>query len=456
MPNQAVPNGESTFWHGFTNMRGFRRRGVSIAEADGVWVVDTEGRRYLNAFAGLCNLSLGGAHPEIIEAIREQAGKLLYFPIERATHPIAEEYAHRLTRVTPEGLNTVFYASTGSEANETIIKMIRQCQRLRYGPDTTKLQIVALDRAYHGVTLGALSATGSAFRRFRDQFEPLVPGFHHAPTPYAYRCAVGCGGTCDLSCADALERVIDRVGPENIGGVMVEPALGVGGAIVPPAAYHARIREICDRHHILLAFDEVITGFGRLGEWFGADYFGVTPDFMALSKGINSGYLPFGAVVVRDQVYGEFLSAVDGFIATGSTTNGNPLCCAAALATLDVMERDGIVAHVRETGKYLFDRCEDLRRHSIVGDIRGAGLLMGIELVKDRETKEPIPQQQWQVIEDRIALSGLIMGSQGAEGLGGTIGIVPPLTITTDDIDELYRRLDSVLARYSRLTAKAR
>ncbi|MCM6775615.1 aspartate aminotransferase family protein [Nocardia sp. CDC159] len=455
MPNRAVPETESTLWHGFTNMRGFRRRGISIAGADGVWVTDNDGNRYLNAFAGLCNLSLGGSHPEIVAAIREQAGKLLYFPIERATHHIADDYARRLTGVTPEGLNIVFYASTGSEANETVIKMMRQYQRLRRGPDTAKLGVVALDRAYHGVTYGALSATGSAFRRFREQFEPLLPGFHHAPTPYAYRCAFDCANMCTLACADAVEAVIERVGADRIAGVLVEPALGVGGAIVPTAAYHRRLREICDRHDILLAYDEVITGFGRLGEWFGADYFGVRPDFMALSKGINSGYLPFGAVVVRDEIYREFLTEVDGFIATGSTTNGNPLCCAAALATLDIMERDGIVDHAREMGKYLFDKFENLREYPIVGDIRGAGLLMGIELVRDRRTKEPIPKQQWQVIEDRIALAGLIMGSQGAEGLGGTIGIVPPLTITRDEIDEIYRRLDGVLARYSRLTAKS-
>ncbi|AFU03186.1 aspartate aminotransferase family protein [Nocardia brasiliensis] len=454
MPNQIASEPDSTFWHGFTNMRGFRRRGISIAAADGVWVVDTEGKRYLNAFGGLCNLSLGGAHPEIIDAIREQAGKLLYFPIERATHQAADEYARRLAAVTPEGLNTVFYASTGSEANETVLKMMRQYQRLRFGDDTTKLGVIALDRAYHGVTYGALSATGSAFRRFRKQFEPLTPGFHHAPSPYAYRCESGCAGTCTLACADTIELMIERLGAHTIAGVLVEPALGVGGAIVPTREYHERLREICDRNDLLLAYDEVITGFGRLGEWFGADYFGVRPDFMALSKGINSGYLPFGAVVVRDVVYREFLSAVDGFIATGSTTNGNPLCCASALATLEVMQRDGIVDQVRQTGKYLFDKFENLREHTIVGDIRGAGLLMGIELVKDRATKEPIPQQQWQVIEDRLALSGLIIGSQGAEGLGGTIGIVPPLTITTDEVDELYRRLDGVLARYARLTAK--
>jgi len=454
MPKQADPVAGSTLWHGFTNMRDFRRRGISIAEADGVWVVDSNNKRYLNAFAGLCNMSLGGAHPEIIEAIRDQANKLMYFPIERATHKAADDYAQRLAEVTPDGLNTVFFASTGSEAVETIIKMMRQCQRIRFGPDTIKLGIIALDRAYHGVTYGALSATGTAFHRFRDQFEPLAPCFYHAPSPYAYRCESGCGGTCTLACADAVESVITRVGPEKIAGVLVEPAMGVGGVIVPPAEYHQRIREICDQHDILLGFDEVITGFGRLGEWFGANFFDAKPDFMALSKGINSGYLPFGAVVVRDAVYQEFLSSVSGFLATGSTTNGNPLCCAAALATLDIMQRDGVVDQARKTGEYLLRTFDNLREYPIVGDVRGAGLMLGIELVKDRGTKELIAQRHWQAIEDRIALSGLIIGSQGVEGLGGTIGVVPPLTITTEEVDEIYQRLDRVLARYSRLIGK--
>lgn len=441
----------STFWHGFTNMRRFGQRSVNIVEADGAWVKDDKGNAYLNAYSSLVNLNLGGSQTEIADAISRQAHRLPYFTIERATHDAAEEYARRLTRLTPDGLNTVFYASTGAEANETVFKLMRQYQRVRHGKDTEKLAIITLDRGFHGVTYGAISATGSSFRHWREPFEPLVPGFHHAPSPYAYRCSLGCGGTCDVSCADAVETMIERLGPDKVAGVMVEPVLGVGGVLMPPPGYHERLRELCDRHDVLLAFDEVITGFGRLGTWFGADYFGVVPDFMSLSKGINGGYLPFAAVVLKEEIYDTFLTGVDGFVPTGSTNNGNPICCASGIAALDVMERDGIVDRVARNGKYMFEKFSAFLDYPIVGDIRGAGLLMGIELVRNKETREPIPAHQWQIIEDRIALSGLILGSSGSEGIGGNIGVAPPLTIETGEIDEIYDRLDGVFSRYAKL-----
>lgn len=442
---------ESAVWHGFTNMRRFLQRPICVVEAQGAWVRDAEGNTYLNAFSSLLNLNLGGGQADIADRIAQQARQLPYFPIERATHGPAEEYARRLVAKMPAGLNHVFYASTGSEANETVIKTVRQYQRIRHGDNTDKWEIIALDRGYHGVTLGALSATGSSFSRWRNQFRPLLPGFHHVSSPYAYRCKFGCGGACTLKCADAVRAKIEEVGPTRIGGVLVEPVLGVGGVVKPPREYHERLRAICDEYGIVLAYDEVVTGFGRLGTWFGADYFGVTPDLMALSKGINGGYLPFGAVVVKDEIYRAFMATDMGVFANGSTTNGNPICCASALATLDIIERDELIERGRATGTYMFELFDHLHEYPIVGEIRGAGLLMGIELVRDRSSREPIPDDQWEIIESRLALSGLILGSSSGEMGATIIGVAPPLTTSREDIEELYRRIAQVIERYSTL-----
>lgn len=442
--------GVSPVWHGFTDMTRFRRSPMRIVSAEGSYVTDATGKRYLNAFSSLMNLNLGGGRQDIVDRIARQAESLPYFTIERATHQPAEEYAARLAAVAPAGLDYVFYASTGSEANETIIKTIRQYQRIRNGPDTAKTEIIALDRGYHGVTLGALSATGTAFAHWRDQFSPLLPGFRHVPSPYAYRCRVGCGGNCDLSCARAVRAEVLAAGPDRVAGIMVEPVLGVGGVIAPPRAYHQYLRELCDEFGMLLAFDEVVTGFGRLGEWFAADYFGVTPDLMAVSKGINGGYLPFAAVVASGGVHDAFADHASGFFANGSTTNGHPVCCASGLATLDALEK-GLIDTARERGKYLFERFADLAGAPIVGEIRGAGLLMGIELVTSREARSPVPAPQWEVILDRLATSGLIVGSSGPDMGATMLGIAPPLTVTEDEIDRIYAVVSDTVHRYSRL-----
>ena len=446
----ALGNG-TAFWHGFTNMKQFQNHPLRFTDGSGVWVNDEHGKTYLNGFSSLINLTLGASQPTIVDAMAEQARRLPYFPIERASHDAAERYAQRLAGVLPAGLDTIFYASTGAEANETAFKIMRQYQRLRHGPDTTKVGIVSFDRGFHGVTYGALSATGTSFAHWRDQFAPLLPGFHHVRSPMGYRCELGCADACTAECADAVEQDLLRIGVDNIAGLLIEPVLGVGGILAPTAGYHQRIREICDRHDILLAYDEVVTGFGRLGSWFGADHFGVTPDLMSLAKGINSGYLPLAAVAMREAVYEPFRSNLDGFIATGSTNNGNPICCASGLATLDVLEREDIVARARANGKYMFEKFSQLYDNPIVGNIRGAGLLMAVELVSDRDRKTPIPKQTWELIEGRLALSGLILGSTGGDGIGGNIGIAPPLTIGTEEIDEMYCRIAEVLSRYERL-----
>jgi adenosylmethionine-8-amino-7-oxononanoate aminotransferase len=439
----------SKVWHGFTNMRRFLRSPLTIVAADGCYVTDEHGNRYLNAFSSLMNLNLGGGQQDIVKRISDQATALPYFPIERATHQPAEEYARRLTELTPAGLDYVFYASTGSEANESIIKIIRQHQRLKHGATTRKIGIIALDRGYHGITLGALSATGTAFTQWREQFAPLLPGFHHVPAPYSYRCPFFCAGSCDLSCARAVRTKIEEVGPENLAGIMVEPVLGVGGVLAPPREYHLYLRELCREFDLILAFDEVVTGFGRLGEWFAAHYYDVAPDLMALSKGINGGYLPFGAVAVSSGIYDTFAEHDNGFFANGSTTNGHPVCCASALATLDALQ-GGVIDQAREQGAYLFKRFRELSDNAIVGEIRGIGLLMGIELVADPRSRKPLPQEQWDIILGRLASSGLIIGSSNSDMGATVLGIAPPLTVLGEEIDDIYRIVSSTIQRYSR------
>jgi adenosylmethionine-8-amino-7-oxononanoate aminotransferase len=451
MTSEQLPRrrlADSRVWHGFTNMRRFARSPLTIVAAEGCYVTDERGNRYLNAYSSLMNLNLGGGRQDIVSKIADQAAVLPYFPIERATHKPAEEYARRLTGLMPAGLDYVLYASTGSEANESVIKIIRQHQRLRHGVATGKTGIIALDRAYHGITLGALSATGTAFAQWRDQFAPLLPGFHHVPAPYSYRCPFSCAGACDLSCARAVRAKIEEAGPESLAGIMVEPVLGVGGVLAPPREYHLYLRELCREFDLLLAFDEVVTGFGRLGEWFAADYYGVTPDLMALSKGINGGYLPFAAVVVSAGIYDTFAAHDNGFFANGSTTNGHPVSCASALATLDALQ-GGVVDQAREQGAYLFKRFRELSGNAMVAEIRGVGMLMGIELVADRSSRTPLSQEQWDVILGRLASSGVIVGSSNLDMGATVLGIAPPLTVTREEIDNIYEIVSGTIQRYS-------
>jgi putrescine aminotransferase len=424
--------------HGFGSPALVDQQGtIRLVKGRGVYVWDSQGRRYVDGLASLWNVAVGHGRAEIARAAARQMRALEYAPtlLGFSSEP-AIRLAARLVSKAPKGLTRVVFTSGGSESNETVIRLVRLYWRLRGRPD--KIQIVALDRAYHGSSTGAASLTG--LPHFHQYYEPLLPGVLRMPRPYAYRCEFQCSyPRCDLTCADELERMVAREGADKIGAFIAEPVQGVGGVIVPPPGYFERIREICDRHQILLIVDEVITGFGRLGTWFGIQRWNATPDMLVFAKGVTSGYLPLGGVMLREQIFDTLLQAGPGFsLHHGFTYSGHPTVCAAALANLDIIERERLIPAVRRKARHFERRMRQLATLPIVGEVRCAGLMGAVELVRDRETKAPLAESLR--VPARIRAAALRRGVIVRAG-ADTIALCPPLIITTDQIDLLTRVL---------------
>ncbi|HLH68811.1 MAG TPA: aspartate aminotransferase family protein [Candidatus Dormibacteraeota bacterium] len=392
----------------------------------GSTLFDLRGRPFLDAMAGLWNVNVGYGRAELAEAAAEQMREL---PFSSAYggfgHAPAILLATRLAELTPGDLEVTFFASGGAEANETAYKIARLYWRLRGRPE--KVQIVARLRAYHGLTYGATSATGLPM--FWEGVGPLAPGFLHAPAPHPYRYEGD--GTPGEGYAEALERMIVEAGPETVAAVVAEPVQGAGGVIVPPGDYLGRVREICDRYDLLLIADEVITGFGRTGRWFGVEHFGVVPDLLIFAKGVTSGYLPLSGVVMTRSVH-EVLRSLRGVFPHGFTYSGHPVACAVALRNLRILEEEGLVERAQAMGEVLRAHLEGLRRHELVGDVRSLGLLGGIELVRDRDTREPFPAAVGAARQ--VAEAALEEGVLVRALSGDVIAFSPPLVITEEEI----------------------
>lgn len=332
-----------------------------VVEGDGWWITDDRGRRLIDGFAGLWCVSVGHGRPEIIDAVREQMETLEYFTtFHGQSHPRAIELAEKLCSMFPPEyrLNHVMFSSGGSEANETNFKLVRLYWAMR-GEDR-RTTIVARHHGYHGLTIATMTATG--IMPMRWNFGPEAPGFAHVAAPYCYKCELGLEYPgCRLACADQLEALIEREGAETIAAFVAEPVIGAGGIIPPPDDYFARIREICDRYGILLILDEVVTGFGRSGTMFGFERDGVRPDVVTLAKGITSGYLPLGASVVTDEIYDTISTRLPDQmpISHGFTYSGHPTCCAAALANIDIIERECLHDNAADVGAYLIERLRE-------------------------------------------------------------------------------------------------
>jgi len=432
---------------GFASPATIEDRGpLTLVKGKGVYVWDAQGRKYLDGLASLWNVSVGHGRTEIARAVGAQARQLAYAPtlLGFASQP-AEELAARITRRAPHGLTRVVFTSGGSEANETVIRYVRLYWRLRQRPD--KIKIVALNRAYHGSSNGAASLTGLPY--FHKYYEPLLPGVVRMPRPFCYRCELGLTyPACQLACADELERIIAREGAETIGAFIAEPVQGVGGVIVPPPGYFDRIRAICDRHEILLIVDEVITGFGRLGHWFGIERWKVVPDMIAFAKGVTSGYQPLGGVIVQEAIYQMLVDAGPDFaLHHGFTYSGHPVACAAGLANLDIIERERLVARTRTLAPYFARRLGTLARHPIIGEVRTAGLMAALELVRNQGSKEPLPPSVNAAVRIRNAAleRGLIVRASA-----DTVVLCPPLIVTRQQIDFIAATLDEVLGVLSR------
>jgi adenosylmethionine-8-amino-7-oxononanoate aminotransferase len=394
-------------------------------------------------------VTVGHGVPEIVQAMADQAARIAYAYIAQFSNEPLERLAERVVALAPEGISKVYFVSGGSEAAETALKLARQYHLLRGHPG--KYRVVSRWQAYHGNTIGALSMSGRT-QWFRD-FRPYALDFPHIAPCHCYRCPFdlaypGCG----VRCATDLERVIRQEGAESIAAFIAEPIVGTSGAaLTPPAEYFRIVREICDRHDILFIADEVITGFGRTGRPFAIQHWGVVPDMLLVGKGISSGYAPLGGVLLHERV-------VQAFRETGAspflpfTFAGNPVSCAAGLAVSDYAEKHGLFARAAGMGQVLFAELERLRRSPMVGEIRGMGLLAGIELVADRGDKRPFPPEA--VIGRRVAAAafsrGLILlaGQPGlVEGLAGDhLLLAPPYVITKEQIESVVEILGSALA----------
>jgi taurine--2-oxoglutarate transaminase len=398
---------------------------IPVTRAEGVYFYDAEGKRYLDFASQLVNTNVGHQHPKVVKAIQEQAARLTFAAPGMATEPRGL-LGKKLAEITPGDLKKTFFTLGGAEANENAIKIARFY--------TGRSKILARYRSYHGATYGAIALTGD-YRRL--PVEPAMPGVVHFLDPYCYRCPFGkTRDTCWRECIQNLEDVIEFEGPDQIAAVILEGVTGTNGLIIPPDDYWPRVREICDKHGILLISDEVMSGWGRTGKWFAVDNWGVTPDIITTAKGLTSGYVPLGAVIVREKIARFF---DDKMLYAGLTYNGHALACAAALGTIQAYEEDCIFENAREVGAYLGERLEQLKaRHPSVGDVRYIGMFSALELVKNRETKEPM---------DVGPLKGFLV-SNGVYvfNFKNILFVVPPLVITRQQLDDGLNLIDEGLA----------
>jgi adenosylmethionine-8-amino-7-oxononanoate aminotransferase len=428
-------------WMHFTRMGAYESADVPvIARGEGCYVWDTQGNRYLDALSALFCVNVGHGRAEIGEAMAAQAAELGFFTNWSYAHPRAIELAARVASYAPGDLNRVFFTSGGSEAVESALKLVRNYHRLR--GEGQRYKVIAREIAYHGTSLGALSATG--IPALRSPFEPLTPGGCHVPNTNEYHWPEG---RDRLWAADKIEERIEFEGPETVAAVILEPVQNAGGCFTPQEGYFQRVREICDRHGVLLISDEVICSWGRLGHWFGCERYDYRPDIVTTAKGLTSAYAPMGAVIVSDAIAEPFMHDKSMF-AHGFTFGGHPVAAAAAHANLDIFEREGINEHVRAKEPEFRAMLEGLRDLPIVGDVRGAGFFQAIELVKDKETRESFNDE-----ESERLLRGFLSGALFKNGIicraddrgDPVVQLSPPLISDTEQFEEIEAILRKVL-----------
>ena len=422
--------------HPWTDFATFKEQGsLVVAESEGCYVYDSEGARYLDGIGGLWCVNIGYGNEEMAQAIAEQARRMTYYStFGHITTPPAAELAAKLAELAPGPLNHVFFGTGGSMSNDTAIRIIHFYFN-RLGKKSKK-KIIARTDGYHGSTYLAMSMTGVAFDH---QGFDLAPGLvRHIPNPNPYRRPEGMSmeAFCDEKVAD-LENAILDLGPENVAAFIAEPIMGAGGVIVPPPGYHRRTKEVCEKYEVLYISDEVVTGFGRLGHFFASEpVFDFVPDIITCAKGLSSGYLPLSGTLLSDDIYDVIsVPQTEGALFThGFTYSGHPVCCAAGLKNIEIMERDDICAHVLEVGPYLEEQLATLRDLPIVGDVRGKRFMMCVENVADRETKALLPDEA--VVGNRIAAHAQKRGVI-VRPIAHLNVLSPPLTMTKRQVDEL-------------------
>ena len=426
-------------------------RWLDLAERDGLRVLvrgegstvwDAQGKAYLDGLAGLYVVNVGHGRREIGEAMAQQAGELAYVSSASYTNLAAVRLGDVLSGITPGDLNRFFFCSGGSEAVESAMKIAKQIQAMRGFPKRYK--IIARRGGYHGATFGAMSVTSSRNEKY---FGPFMYGVSFVSSPNRYRNDFGLEGEAgDLACANAIEQEIMAQGPDTVAAVIGEPISTANSSHVPSPKYWQRVREICDKHGVLLILDEVINGFGRTGTMFATEQFGIVPDLMTMAKGLSSGYAPIAAVAVGEKLYDEFKKA-DVALAHLLTFGGQAVSCAAALKNIEILQREELPQRAARNGKYLIGKLEALRSHPTVGDVRGLGLMCAVELVQNKATKEPFGwgpaaaghpycRRVTELMEQRGLLTRVFMSLQ----------LCPPLVATTEELDRMVAIADESLS----------
>jgi len=409
-----------------------------VKRAEGLYYWDVEGRRYFDGIGGIFVATLGHKHPRVVEAMQKQVERLSFAPPMHGTSDVTLDFVERLGEVTPGNLNFVKPFSGGSESIEAAMKFARQYFKQSGRPGKSKF--ISRYYGYHGATFGAMGASGTGRRK--TPFEPQMGGFLKVFPPTYYRDRFSSWEECNRFCARMFEDVIVHEDPDTVAGIIVEPIGNTGGIITPTEEYFQILREICDRRDVLLIYDEIITGYGRTGAMFAAQTFGVTPDIICGGKGLSSGAMPLGAMIAREDMGEAFFGPAQGEVnfAHGHTYAGNPLACAVGMAVIDEIVDKGLDRKAKELGEYLAERLERLKKYGVVREVRGRGLIRGVELVQDTGTMKPFPELG-RALKKTALEQGLILRIDPS-----WFAVAPALIAEKDDIDELCSRVEKSLA----------
>jgi len=432
--------------------RNFKNELRKAVRADGIYIYDEDGREYIDGCCGALISSFGHGNREIIQAVSDQLNTMEFAHPSRWRNDAIEEAAKEVASIAPGDLNDVWFVSGGSEAIESAMKLARQYFVERDGKGSAKFVTIARWNSYHGSTIGTMALAGSMGRR--RYYYPMFREYPKIPSHYCYRCPYGLKYPgCGMRCAHMLESTIRQIGPEYVAAFFAEPVVGsTVGALNPPEEYWPIVREICDKYDVLLVADEIMTGVGRTGKNFCVDHWNVVPDIIASAKALSGGYSPAGAIVVSDRIT-DVLKKGSGHFVHGHTYNGNPVTGAAVAASIKFMKKNKIVENAEVQGVYLEEKLEELRGLPYVGDIRGLGLMRGIELVKEKTTKQPFPPEMKVAakVTETLMQEGLVVypGTGMINGVeGDQFMIAPPLIVTREDVDDIFDRLGRGLGKF--------
>lgn len=425
----------------FIQMHDFIQTPLVFDRGEGIWVWDVKGEQYLDGISGVWVTNLGHNNRRVIEAIKDQLEQLVFSSPILSTNTRAVEYVEMLGKTTPEGLTTIKILSGGSEAIETAIKLVRQYFHQTGQPN--KKKVISRYLNFHGVTLGALTATGMANRKV--PFEPLTGGFRHIAPPYCLRCPYQLKyPECDLLCARFLEQTILYEGPDTVAAFIAEPIQLSTGNIVPPPEYWPLIREICDKFGIMIILDEIATGMGRTGKMWAAETFGFIPDVLCMGKGMAAGFVPLSGVAFGDEVAEAFISERKELaFADGHTYGGNPVACAAGIAVLQELQGRNLVERCSRMGKYLMERLQDLKELGVIGDIRGEGLMIGVEFVQNPSTMTLFPPEMEFGV--KVGKNCIQQENMLVRYSANWVAVAPPFIISEGEVDDMVKRLGKAI-----------